>query len=188
VKPHDFKHFLAYRTILNRSSGNPTYAPAGGRANQIHVAEGNGIVDVFDEQGNFLQRLINGSHLASPWGVALAPSTFGQFGGDLLVGNFSFDASEINAFDPTTGAFEGTVMKFDATDAALNCNSPGGLWGFMFGSGATAGGDPDTLYFNDGTNGESDGLFGALTVPEPSSMALLGISAALVGVRSRRRA
>jgi hypothetical protein len=32
-------------------------------------------------------------------------------------------------------------MKFDATDAALNGNSPGGLWGFMFGSGATAGGE-----------------------------------------------
>ncbi len=32
-------------------------------------------------------------------------SSFGQFGGDLLVGNFV--ASEINAFDPTTGMFEG---------------------------------------------------------------------------------
>jgi hypothetical protein len=82
-------------------------------------------------------------------------------------------------------------MKFDATDAALNGNLPGGLWGFMFGSGSAAGGDPNTLYFNDGINGETDGLFGALTVPEPSSMALLGISAALVGarrIRSRRRA
>ena len=41
-----------------------------------------------------------GSELAAPWGLALAPSGFGQFGGDLLVGNFSFVDSEINAFDP----------------------------------------------------------------------------------------
>src|SRR5690348_9367359 len=32
-------------------------------------------------------------------GIALAPAGFGPFGGDLLVGNFSFDASAINAFD-----------------------------------------------------------------------------------------
>jgi hypothetical protein len=56
-----------------------------------------------------LQTLINGSELAAPWGIALAPASFGEFGGDLLVGNFSFVDSEINAFDPTTGAFLGTI-------------------------------------------------------------------------------
>ena len=64
-----------------------------------------------------------GGNLAAPWGVTLAPSTFGKFGGDLLVGNFSFFNSEINAFDPLTGAFEGSIL----IDPGL-LNAPGGLW------------------------------------------------------------
>ncbi|MDQ6639294.1 MAG: TIGR03118 family protein, partial [Pseudomonadota bacterium] len=66
-----------------------TYAPAG-LAAQRAAAPGAGFLSVFDENGGLLQRLVSGSRLAAPWGVALAPAGFGQFGGDLLVGNFSF--------------------------------------------------------------------------------------------------
>jgi uncharacterized protein (TIGR03118 family) len=109
-----------------------------------------------------LQTLV-GSQLASPWGVALAPTGFGPFGGDLLVGNFSFVASEINAFDPLTGAFLGTI-PIDVGPG----NTPGGLWSLGFGTGGQNG-SPDTLFFTDGINGERDGLFGAITnvVPGP---------------------
>jgi uncharacterized protein (TIGR03118 family) len=162
-----------------------TYAPSGVAAQRAATA-GQGVVDIFDENGGFLQRFITGSQLAAPWAVALAPSTFGAFGGDILVGNFSFATSEINAFDPTTGTFEGSIPINVGAG-----NTPGGLWNFVFGSGAGSGGDANTLYFVDGINGETAGLFGALTVPEPSSMALLGVSAAFIGVRRlrlRRRA
>ena len=81
-----------------------TYAPAG-RPAQISATAGMGAVAEFDTNGNLIKQLITGGPLASPWGIALAPSGFGQFGGDLLVGNFSFALSEINAFDPITGAF-----------------------------------------------------------------------------------
>ncbi len=160
-----------------------TYAPAGS-SNQDAATAGMGFVDVFDENGNFLERLISGGQLAAPWGVVLAPASFGLFGGDLLVGNFSFADSEINAFDPTTGAFEGTI-PIDVGGG----DTPGGLWALDFGNGAN-GGDPDTLYFTDGINGETCGLFAAITVPEPSSMALLGVGLAFFGARrfSRRRA
>src|SRR6201997_2542702 len=73
------------------------YAPAG-RANDIIAPYGAGVVAVFDEDGNFIKELITGSRLASPWGIALAPASFGRFGSHLLVGNFSFIHSEINAF------------------------------------------------------------------------------------------
>jgi uncharacterized protein (TIGR03118 family) len=132
-----------------------TYAPADHTA-QTTATPGTGVVSVFDTNGAFLQRLITGSQLASPWGITLAPSGFGQFGGDLLVGNFSFLASEINAFDPTTGAFMGTIPIDPGTG-----QSAGGLWSLAFGN-AGNNGDPNTLFFTDGIDGEQHGLFGSL--------------------------
>src|SRR5499426_2612699 len=158
-----------------------TYAPAG-LANQRGATPGQGIVDAFDENGVLLQRVITGSQLAAPWGIALAPAGFGVFGGDLLVGNFSFVASEINAFDPVTGAFEGSI-PINAGPG----NTPGGLWGFMFGSGAGSGGDANTLYFNDGIDGETHGLFGALSVPAPATLLLLGTGLVATTWRRARR-
>jgi uncharacterized protein (TIGR03118 family) len=158
-----------------------TYAAAGGRPAQIAAPEGSGAVAVFDTDGNFISQVVSGSKLASPWGIALAPSTFGDFANDLLVGNFSFVASEINAFDPTTGALEGTIN----VDPGAG-NLPGGLWALSFGNGK-AGGSPNILYFTDGINNERDGLFASLTVPEPSSMLLLAPVLGLVALRRARR-
>jgi uncharacterized protein (TIGR03118 family) len=158
-----------------------TYAPAGVAA-QRAAAPGAGFVSVFDENGAFLQRLVTGSRLAAPWGITLAPAGFGQFGGDLLVGNFSFASSVINAFDPLTGLFQGSIP----IDVGAG-NTPGGLWGLMFGSGAGSGGDANTLYFLDGVNGETAGLFGAVqAVPEPEILMLLGVGLAAIGLRRRR--
>jgi hypothetical protein len=60
----------------------------------------------------------------------------------------------------------------------------------MFGSGGPAG-NPETLFFTDGINGETDGLFGALTVPEPSTWAMMLVGfggLALFAARRRRGA
>jgi uncharacterized protein (TIGR03118 family) len=131
------------------------YAPAG-RPAEISAPLGAGAVAIFDEDGNFITQLIAGSRLAAPWGITLAPAGFGRFINHLLVGNFSFLHSEINAFDPTTGKLRGTIR--------INVgkgNKPGGLWTIDFGVGGSNG-DPNTLYFADGINGEANGLFGAI--------------------------
>jgi uncharacterized protein (TIGR03118 family) len=132
-----------------------TYAPAG-RPAQISAPLGAGAVAIFDEDGNFITQLITGGRLAAPWGMTLAPAGFGRFINHLLVGNFSFRNSEINAFDPTTGKFRGTI-RIDVGKG----HTPGGLWSLDFGVGGNNG-DPNTLYFTDGINGEANGLFGAI--------------------------
>jgi len=145
-----------------------TYAPSG-RAAQTMADEGDGAVAIFSESGKLEPHgvLLGGPHtpLAAPWGVAVAPDNFGQFSGDLLVGNFSFLHSEINAFDLQTHQFEGTIPI-----SAGSGNTPGGLWTLTFG-GSGNDGSPNTLYFTDGIDGETHGLFGAIT-----SVPLVGAS------------
>jgi len=85
-----------------------TYAPPG-RTNQINAQRGAGTIAIFTEDGTFIKQLDGGHHLAAPWGMALAPLSFGKFSNHLLVGNFSFAASEINAFELPSGKFRGTI-------------------------------------------------------------------------------
>jgi uncharacterized protein (TIGR03118 family) len=122
---------------------------------EVH-GPGLGVVDVFDTDGNFIRRVATQDRLNAPWGLAIAPSGFGPFGGDLLVGNFG--DGRINAFDPATGTDKGFL-----TDPSGNPLAIDGLWGMTFGNGKTAG-DPNSLYFAAGPNDESHGLFGKLTV------------------------
>ena len=140
---------------------------------------GHGFIDVFDPVTHTFTRLATGSAaggtvdaLNSPWGVALAPTSFGQFGGDLLVGNFGDGL--INAFDPTTGALLGHL-----SDGNGNALVNPGLWGLIFGNGGN-GGTLGTLYFAAGGDDESSGVFGQISaVPEPGSLALLGLGGVL---------
>ena len=157
-----------------------TYA-APGRAAQIIAGEGSGAVAVFDTNGALIRTVVAGSKLASPWGITLAPAGFGGFSGDLLIGNFSFVASEINAFDPVTGAFLGTIA--DQSGATL-INS--GLWGLAFGNGVS--GDARTLYFTAGINEERNGLFGSIAaIPEPGTLALFAVGLVAFATRIPRR-
>jgi hypothetical protein len=139
------------------------------------VGAGNGIVDVFDLNGNFVKRAIDvGGNLNAPWGVALAPTGYGIFGGDLLVGNFGDGI--INVYNPTTFAFLGQLT--DATGKALSYPS---LWEISFGeSNATpaGAGDPNTLYIAAGLANEAHGLFaGIANTTGSTAAATFGFSA-----------
>ncbi len=121
---------------------------------------GNGFVDVFDTDGNLLQRFASQGTLNSPWGLALAPNGFGRFGKDLLVGNFG--DGRINAFDLDTGAFRGQLQSQGGSSNPITID---GLWALGFGNGGLAG-PTDTLFFTSGPNGETHGLFGSITKGE----------------------
>ncbi|HLJ33737.1 MAG TPA: TIGR03118 family protein [Ktedonobacteraceae bacterium] len=116
---------------------------------------GNGFVNIFDTNGNFIKRLISHSKLNLPWGVAMAPANFGQFSNDLLVGNFG--NGRIHAFDPSTGAFLGTL-----DDSSGKPIVNGHLWTLVFGNGGQ-GGQTNQLFFTAGIQNEQHGLFGILT-------------------------
>jgi uncharacterized protein (TIGR03118 family) len=136
-----------------------TYAKQNADKTDSVAGRGNGYVDVYDMDGTFVQRLISKGTLNSPWGLARAPSGFGKFSGDLLVGNFG--DGHINAFDLKTGAFRGTVMGTNGAPLAIS-----GLWGLTVGNGHM-GGNTGTVYFAAGIaeagKVEDHGLFGALT-------------------------
>jgi uncharacterized protein (TIGR03118 family) len=116
---------------------------------------GNGFVDEFDLQGHLLHRVASGGPLDSPWGLTIAPSSFGTFAGDLLVGNFG--DGTIDAFDPHNDRFVGTL-----TDASGNPIVIPDLWELIPGNGGL-GGDPNAIYFTAGLQDEAHGLFGSLT-------------------------
>src|ERR1700760_1008310 len=119
-----------------------------------------GYVSVFDNNGKFVARAISGGNLNAPWGLALAPASFGAFGGDLLVGNFG--DGTINAYDPASFALKGQVQ--DSTGKPIQ---NGNLWEILFGSNGT--GDPNTLYFSAGVNNEKGGLFGSIAPTAPAA-------------------
>ena len=133
-----------------------TYAQQRGPDNHDHTSgAGLGLVDVFDANGNLASHLIAvGGALNAPWGVALAPADFGTLSNALLVGNFG--DGKINAFDPTSGRFIGTVQN--STGAAF---AEPGLWGISFGNDA-ANQPRNTLFFAAGINNQANGSYGRI--------------------------
>ena len=141
------KVFITY-ALQDATRRNPVLGP------------GNGVVSVFDLEGNFVRRFASGGSLNAPWGVTQASAQFGAFSNDILVGNLG-DGS-ISAFDPVTGNFAGQL-----TDAAGNVIRNSGLWGLAF--RADGFGDPNTLYFTAGIANEQHGLFGAIVASNGTS-------------------
>jgi uncharacterized protein (TIGR03118 family) len=117
---------------------------------------GHGFVDVFDLNGKEMAQVGSQGRLDSPWGLAIAPSSFGSIAGDLLVGNFG--DGRINIFDQNTDTFLGQLKGPNGRPITID-----GLWSLTPGNGGPAG-NPNAIYFTAGPNDEKDGLFGSLSV------------------------
>ncbi len=119
------------------------------------LGSGLGIVNMFDETGEFMGRVASHGDLNAPWGIAEAPSRFGKFGNALLVGNFG--DGRITAFDPDD--FEELGQLETSRDKPIEIE---GLWTLVFGNGGSAGG-ANELFFSAGIDDEMHGLFGRIT-------------------------
>ena len=115
---------------------------------------GLGYVAIFDLNGNLIMHLASNGPLNAPWGVAVAPATFGAFANDVLIGNFG--DGTINAFDPNTGNALGSLQ--DQNGYTITYAS---LWGLIVGNGGS-GGDANAVYLIAGGAAQRHGLLASL--------------------------
>jgi uncharacterized protein (TIGR03118 family) len=156
VDPMLPKHFAPFGIQAIGGDIYVTYAKQDANAEDDVAGAGLGFVDVFDPNGNLIRRLICRGHLNAPWGLAVAPAGFGEFGGRLLVGNFG--DGKINAYDLANGHWVGQLMSAKGQPIVID-----GLWGLAFGNGFVS--QPvDTLFFAAGPNDEANGLYGRIDV------------------------
>ncbi|MGH9327589.1 MAG: TIGR03118 family protein [Terriglobia bacterium] len=181
--------FLAYSGLCTSSTG----CTSSGVSFPIGLpvpGEGNGAIIEYDPTTMKYSELVaptamNGLNV--PWGFALAPSTFGKFSNDLLVGDFG--SGWISAYNPTSGAFLG----FLDTNSGMPLEN-GGLWTLLFGNGA-AGTSRNTLYITAGGAPHPFQTVGWLAAieptPEPATLLLFGVGLLALGFifyRKQRRA
>jgi uncharacterized protein (TIGR03118 family) len=133
-----------------------TYAKQDAARHDSVSGAGFGYVDTFTLKGAFQARIVSQGNLNAPWGLDIAPAGFGDLAGDLLVGNFG--DGNINAYNPSTGAFVGQVDGSNGKPIVFT-----DLWGLINGNGGS-GGDANTVYFTAGLKGEQHGLFGSLSL------------------------
>lgn len=132
-----------------------SYALQDAAAEDDVTGAGLGAVNVYDPAGVLVRRLVApGGRLNAPWGMAMAPGDFGPFSNALLVANFG--DGRINAFDPSTGNYLGTLEGRDGMPVSID-----GLWGIAFGNGLND--QPtNTLFFSGGPVDESHGVYGRI--------------------------
>ena len=157
-------HFPGNTAFQVENEGGKLYVTFGGFTPPF-----GGVVDIFDTEGHlltpnhFIANLPGQGPLENPWGITLAPSDFGRFSNDLLIGNVE-GAGHINAFDPRTGKFLDTLRNPDGTPISIP-----GLWDLVFGGGSKNNGRTNQLFFDAGPNAADfagNGLFGVIMATE----------------------
>jgi uncharacterized protein (TIGR03118 family) len=147
------KGYAPYNVQVLNNAIYVTYAKQDKAKHDSVSGPGLGAVEQIDITGKILASFKHGK-LNAPWGLAIAPTTFGKFGGDLLVGNFG--DGRITAF---TSSLKQAGQLKSSSGAPVSID---GLWGLIIGNGGQ-GGSASDVYFSAGPNGETEGLFGSLS-------------------------
>ena len=152
--PHLPRGFAPFNVQTVNGDVFVAYAKQDADAEDEIAGQGLGFVDEFDPNGVLVKRVVERGALNAPWGLALAPASFGRFGGALLVGNFG--DGTINAFSPITGHFLGSLRDSHGKRIRID-----GLWGIQFGNGLL-GQETNTLYAAAGPGDEEHGTYTAI--------------------------
>jgi uncharacterized protein (TIGR03118 family) len=121
-------------------------------------AQAVGQVDEFDTEGNLIMSFKDAS-LNAPWGLTFAPSSFGTYSNDLLVGNKG--DGTISVFNPTNGEFLGQLEEKNGKPIVIS-----DLWALVDGTGAVDA-KADAVYFTAGPDGYAEGVFGTIESGSP---------------------
>jgi uncharacterized protein (TIGR03118 family) len=132
-----------------------TYALRNGSTDDPVAGAGLGFISTFTTSGVFITRFASNGPLDAPWGVALAPPAFGQFGGLLLVANHG--DGRIHAFSRSPIQHRGVLRNQVGAPIVI-----GGLRGIGFGNGGAAG-PARSLFFTAGPSNGAHGAFGTIT-------------------------
>ncbi len=127
------------------------YAKQDADAEDEVAGQGLGFVDVFPTFGAPAVRVASRGQLNAPWGLAIAPASFGRFAGALLVGNFGDGRINVYRDDYFLGQLRDTSNKRIEID---------GLWALL--PGTTTTGGTGALWFSAGPAAETHGLVGEI--------------------------
>jgi uncharacterized protein (TIGR03118 family) len=128
------------------------YAKQDAMAHDDVPGAGFGFVDKYTDFGRDVDRVASRGPLNAPWGLAIAPASFGKFAGDLLVGNFG---------DGHISAYHGDDFAGQLRDTRGMPIAIDGLWALL--PGTSASGGVGNVWFSAGPNGEAHGLVGLIT-------------------------
>ena len=129
-----------------------TYAQQDPATGEEVAAHNRGFVDRYTDVGQARQRVASRSNLNAPWGLAVAPASFGKYAGSLLVGDFG--DGKVGAYTDG-GDFLGFLRDSDNDVIAID-----GLWGLL--AGTATSGATDSVWFSAGPDDETHGLVGVL--------------------------
>jgi uncharacterized protein (TIGR03118 family) len=121
-------------------------------------------VDEFSTDGRLIARIATGGPLDAPWGLAIAPGSWGSVAGSLLIGNFGDGRINIFAKDGDHFARHATGRILDAATGRPFAEP--GLWALLPGTATTGG--TGALWFTAGIRTqpggprEQGGLLGVL--------------------------
>lgn len=134
-----------------------TYARQDSAAAAPNSGPAQGIIDTYSAGGQLLKRVATGGDLNSPWGLAIAPQSWGVFKNDLVVANVG-DGS-ISLYTPKNVFIE-QLPSSTSISGILQIDN---LWGLSPGVGKSS----NTLFFVSAPNTSQDGVLGALTATRP---------------------